>query len=205
MNRAVRNVLRWTLVFTVTFGLAFGASALMASRLTRVSGDSMNPTYMDGDLLTTKTMSGSDDAVAEDDVVILRKPKTWTLNHEDKTPDIVKRVVAVGPTVLRMDGDGKIHSMESGDDPVDAREDDVDLAECRTGASRVLSVPEGYVFIRGDNVNNSYDSRWAWCHDEDPLVPESSVLKVVTGRIPVGGLFGKIGLGKDPDSSAAGS
>lgn len=197
MQRTVRGIVTGVMVLLLSVSLVIGISFLASVKLVKVSGNSMNPTYSDGDLLVTSNVNprNGDVALKKDDVVVLVKPSSWTLNHEDKRPDIVKRIVVVGPSTVELDGDGRLREVGSngGDTKlIDSRENEVDLPECKTGFSRTMDVPKGYMLIRGDNVNNSYDSRWAWCNGEDPLVPVSSIFKMVDHNIPLGSLMGKL-------------
>lgn len=193
MRRTVRGIVTGLVVFLLSVMLVFGVSFFASMKLVRVSGHSMDPTYSDGDLLvgTDVDSKSGDVELRKDDVVVLVKPDSWTLNHEDRRPDIVKRIVVVGPSTVELDGDGRLREGD-GSKLIDSREDEVDLPECRTGVSRTIDVPRGYVLIRGDNVNNSYDSRWAWCNGEDPLVPVSLIFKRVDHSVPFGSLIGKL-------------
>lgn len=205
MRRTVRGIVTGIVVFLLSVVLVVGISLFASMKLVRVSGNSMNPTYSDGDLLVTTDVDPKSDDVElrKGDAVVLVKPDSWTLNHEDRRPDIVKRIVAVGPSTVKLDGDGRLRESD-GVKLIDSREDEVDLPECRTGVSKTIDVPRGYVLIRGDNVNNSYDSRWAWCNNEDPLVPVSLIFKTVDHSVPLGSLIGKL-TGSNNKSDSSGS
>ena len=183
----MRKVLKAIMVLSITVAVmavcVTGACWYASENIVKVVGRSMHPTYANGDLLITKD-SGSN--APRDSVVILHRPSAWNLGHSDSDGhDIVKRVVAVSGDRIVLDRDGRLLDGDTGD-VIDSLETSVSLPECRASKDRELVVPQGHVLIRGDNVNNSYDSRWAWCNGEDPLVPVSDVERIVTGVIPVG-------------------
>lgn len=117
-------------------------------RLIGVDGHSMVPTLQDGDrLLVLNSLLGG--GYKPGDVVVLRKESFLP------TP-IVKRVIATGGQVVDID-------FLSGVVYVDGErlhEDYVnDLTFMEEGTVFPLTVPEGSVFVLGDNRNHSSDSR----------------------------------------------
>ena len=134
----VFSVLAVVLVFT------FGA------RLIGVDGHSMVPTLQDGDrlLVLNSMLCGG---YEPGDIVVLRKESFLP------TP-IVKRVIATAGQAVDIDfGSGVVY--------VDGRrlhEDYInELTFTAEGTEFPLTVPEGCVFVMGDNRNHSTDSRSA--------------------------------------------
>ena len=117
-------------------------------RLIGVDGRSMVPTLQDGDrLLVLNSMFCG--GYAPGDIVVLRKESFLP------TP-IVKRVIAVEGQVVDVDfGSGVVF--------VDGKPLQEEYIQERTftaeGTAFPLTVPEGSVFVLGDNRNNSTDSR----------------------------------------------
>ncbi len=117
-------------------------------RLIGVEGHSMVPTLQDGDRLLVLNSMLYDD-YQYGDIVVLRKASFLD-------EPIVKRVIATaGQTV---DIDFKTGSVYV--DGVLLKEDYInELTFTEEGTSFPLTVPEGCVFVMGDNRNHSSDSR----------------------------------------------
>lgn len=128
-------------------------------RLVGVDGTSMVPTLHNGDflLLESNFFYGTDE-IEYGDIVVLNEPYHW---NRDKTL-IVKRVIATeGQTVdINFDThevfvDGVL--LEEGyiNEPTAFNWDG------ELGLDYPAVVPEGHIFVLGDNRNNSSDSRFA--------------------------------------------
>ena len=117
-------------------------------RLIGVDGHSMVPTLQDGDRLLVLNSMLYDD-YRYGDVVVLRKDAFL------RDP-IVKRVIATGGQSVDIDFD-------SGSVYVDGKllqEDYInELTFLEEGTEFPLTVPEGSIFVMGDNRNHSSDSR----------------------------------------------
>lgn len=117
-------------------------------RMMGVKGPSMIPTLQDGDrlLVLDALLAGE---YRQGDIVIARKQ---TFSDDP----IVKRVIAVGGQEVDIDfGTGTVYV-----DSVALNEDYInDLTYTYEGTDFPLTVPEGSVFLMGDNRNMSTDSR----------------------------------------------
>ncbi len=124
-------------------------------RMVSVVGPSMTPTLLDGDRLTLLSNTIYSDPKAGD-VVVATVP---SYNAEEA---IVKRVIAVeGQTVdIRYDQSGTAEVLVDG-----VAQDEPYINETMLHASYntidfPVTVPEGCLFVMGDNRNHSADSRY---------------------------------------------
>ena len=136
MQSLVCSVLAVVLLFTFVI------------RLIGVDGHSMLPTLQHGDrLLVTTSLIDSDYEYG--DIVILRKDTFLSKS-------IVKRVIATGGQTVDID-------FQTGSVYVDGRLLDepyiAELTFTQEGMEFPLTVPEGSIFVMGDNRNGSNDSR----------------------------------------------
>lgn len=159
-----------------------------------VTGSSMEQSYYNGDLLIGKGKRGvfndKRDAINNltDSTVVIVKTGTWKTD----AGIIVKRVIASHGDKITIDRQGRIHKGISVNGPLmDKRENDYDAGcEVMDGKQdgETITIPSGKVFVRGDNVSVSADSRRAFCQGEEYLVDVSDVEAIVTAVIPLGRL-----------------
>ena len=130
-------------------------------RIVDVSGDSMNPTLTNGDKLV---VSDAFYKPKQGDIVIFRK-------DEYKPEALVKRVIATEGQTVEIDFDrGRVYvDGELLDEPT---RNQLDFKGAQT-------VPEGCVFVMGDNRNASSDSRKA----EIGMVDERLIVGKVLLRV----------------------
>jgi len=154
---------------------------VFAIRLVGVDGDSMYPTLHHSDYLGLLSNVLYHE-VEPGDVVVLSVPF-----FEDKP--IVKRVVAVGGQTVDIDFEKGVVYVDGAalDEPYTYEPTYLSYAESGQALEYPVTVPEGCLFVMGDNRNHSADSRFA----PVGLVDEKDVLgKVLWILIP----------GADPDS-----
>lgn len=126
----------------------------LVGRVIGVVGSSMVPTLHDGDLLLLQSLGY---APKQGDVVVLRKPG-FPPPPQDTAP-IVKRVIAVGGQHVQVDYTTSTVYVDGValDEPY-INETMVDRYGYNMNVLDV-TVPEGSIYVLGDNRNNSSDSR----------------------------------------------
>jgi signal peptidase I len=133
------SILSYILTIVITAGIMFVVLTFVG-RLVCVNGDSMKPTYENGQILLIEEMSKSFDRF---DIVTIRTNKNL----------IIKRVIGCpGETVQIKDGKVFIND-EVLNDIVDVNIDNAGNAECP------ITLKDNQYFVLGDIRNKSIDSR----------------------------------------------
>ena len=174
-------------VFTVIFVIVL-LSAFM--RLCVVSGDSMNQTLIDKERLIVSNLFYTP---KQGDIIVFHQTsETSDLLNEP----IVKRVIATENEYVKLDySQGRVYVSKDETFTEDELLDestylflDRPYWDEFGREAKVFSVPEGHLFVMGDNRNNSTDSRSA----EVSFVDERRILGKVLLRITPLSKFGKV-------------
>ena len=124
-------------------------------RFIYVDGDSMNPTLWDKDMMVVQTLGYTP---AQGDVVVLTKYFSYPSGATVESP-IVKRVIAVEGQTVDIDyaaGTVSVDGEALSEPYIKEAMRPITNFENLTH----IEVPEGSVFVMGDNRNNSTDGRY---------------------------------------------
>src|SRR5262245_37850880 len=155
IDRRMRNTVEWLLIV----GGALVTALLVKTFLLQaffIPSLSMSPTLDKGDRVLVNKLSRD---VNRGDLVVFERPP----DEPSGIKDLIKRVVALpGETIEGRGGVVYINGQ-----PLDEKylEDDV-----RTENLPKQVVPEGHIFVMGDNRENSFDSRMFGAIDSDLIV-----------------------------------
>ena len=151
--------LKWELSFialvaivTLTFFLKF--SVIL------VDGNSMYPTFKDGEyLLITKS------SLKDNQIVVFDHPESW----DSKKSKFIKRVVATEGDYIEIDNNTlKVN---------EKKEIDISKKNCELSSSETFKIPKDKILVMGDNTANSNDSITQFCEMNDEfLVDKSDIL-----------------------------
>lgn len=161
IESAVISMFVVVLLFTFVFGVV------------RVSGDSMNDTLIDNDMLVISHLNYEPE---KGDIVIISR--NYDNNEQTQSSEpLVKRVVATAGDVIDL-RDGCVYI---NDEKIDEEYAKGRTYPCSSNIVYPVTVKEGTVFVLGDNREDSKDSRV----DEVFLVDERYILgKVVLRFFP---------------------
>lgn len=168
-NKSWRFIYDWldSLIYAIILILVIFAFVF---RVVGVNGDSMNPTLSSGDWLTVSAITSE---IETGDIVVITQPNS--LNEP-----LIKRVIAKGGDTVNIDFIEGIVTVNG----VALYEPYIaEKTELSGDYVYPLEIPEGYLFVMGDNRNDSLDSRFRTIG----LIDERYVLGVAQARIfPIG-------------------
>lgn len=169
-NRGFLSLLRFLCVLLLIFCIVLIVFTKVLIGV-QVCGPSMNPTLYGGELASDGTYRGGDYLF----VYTFASPDYGDIvvfYSEEEQEDLIKRVIALpGDTISAQNG---VLYRTSAEGETEIVEESY-IADGWHGYIRPYTVPEGCLYVMGDNRNNSLDSRTFGA------IEEESVLGVVTG------------------------
>lgn len=139
----------------------------------KIPSGSMIPTLQVGDhILVNKLSYGSRMPFLEKYLVHFGEPESGDVIvfvfPEDRSKDFIKRVVGVGGDLVEIRGKKVYINNHVLDDPHAYFEGDLEKKLQVRGDFGPVRVPEGQLFVMGDNRDRSYDSRfWGFVNVQD--------------------------------------
>lgn len=132
------------MVCTLALGLAFVLRTFIAQAY-EIRGDSMQPTFTDGERVMISKLSPTVDTIDHGEIVIFSDP-------QNATRDLIKRVIGLpGDTVIVDLDEVRVNGVVIAEDYV--------LRSGGRSVHREQILGEGELYVLGDNRGNSKDSR----------------------------------------------
>lgn len=135
----------------VVFGAIFAIIYLFVAQPHKVSGNSMVPTFLNGDYILTDKLSYRFGDPKKEDIIVLKNPR-------DETQDFIKRIVAVPGDTIKIEESAVYINGEVFDEAYLPEGTPTRTGSFLTEGLEVRAGPNQY-FVLGDNRNHSSDSR----------------------------------------------
>ncbi|MGQ9844595.1 MAG: signal peptidase I [Caldisericia bacterium] len=142
MNKVLKEIISWILTFLIAFTLAFLIRTFIFEPY-KVQMSSMNPTLYENDLIIVNKFIFRFREPKRGEIVIFKPP------YGDK--DYIKRVIGLPKEVIEIK-DGFVYI--NGKKLIEPY-----IKNFTLGNLPPLEIPEGKIFVLGDNRGNSLDSR----------------------------------------------
>ena len=145
-KKGSRTLLEFLIILLVTFTLCFGIVRPFVAEVFYIPTESMVPTLEVSDRVVVNKLTYLFSVPQHGDIVVFESP--------DGEMDLVKRVVGVPGDSIEVVGGSLYVNEERWEEPYLNRE----LPD--TNSYGPVTVPEGHVFVMGDNRADSADSRY---------------------------------------------
>jgi signal peptidase I len=157
-----RTIVEWLGVIGGGIAIALLVEAFLIQAFW-IPSPSMEPTLDVGDRVLVNKLSYKFHDVNRGDVVVFERPPGASTGENGEVKDLIKRVIAVG---------GDTIEAKEGNVYVDGEQIDENYLEPGTPTDNLplTTIPEGQVFVMGDNRTNSEDSRIFGPIGEDAIV-----------------------------------
>ena len=171
-SKALRNLVEWVLVIAGALLVAFLIKTFLFQAF-YIPSESMEPTLVDRDRVIVNKLSYRLHDVNRGDLVVFDRPPN---EPPTEVEELIKRVIAL---------EGETIEARQGDIFIDGRllTEPYLTSPSSSGTFGPLVIPDGHVFVMGDNRNNSRDSRVFGPIDEDLIVGRAFVRVWPLGRL----------------------
>lgn len=167
-KESIKSII-WDYVKTIVLAVVFFAIVIQFVQLSRVSGDSMLPTYQNKNILLISKFFYKMQKPKYNDIVIVKVKNSSFINQKEEL--IIKRIIGLGGDKITF-GENTVYRNGV------ALEEDYINGIPYYNLKEEFIVPEGEIFVMGDNRNNSSDSRVFGCFKFDKDVVGKVILKL---------------------------
>jgi signal peptidase I len=172
---STRNTLEWVAVIVGAVVVALLIKTFVAQAF-RIPSDSMVPTLLNGDRVLVNKLSYDLHDINRGDVVVFNRPDGLPASPGEPE-DLIKRVIGLpGDELVTRDGDVYVNGRL-------LTEPYLPEGTTSAGIDEPFVVPDGEVFVMGDNRQNSSDSRVFGPVPADSVVGRAFVVMWPPGRI----------------------
>lgn len=159
---ATRNLIEWLGVMVIAVAVALLIQTFLVQAF-RIPSESMEPTLQDGDRVLVNKLSYRGGVPNRGDVVVFHRPPSFPAQIGEPE-DLIKRVIGLpGDTLLTVNGQLYVNNRE-------LIEPYLTEGTATTMIESPIVIPEGEVFLLGDNRTNSTDSRMFGSVSVDSIV-----------------------------------
>lgn len=161
-RKAARTALEWLLVVGGALLVALVVKTFLVQAFW-IPSPSMRDSLVEGDRVLVNKLADDISDIDRGDIIVFKRPENGNEGHpEGEIQDLIKRVVGLpGDEVEARDGVVYVN---------DQRLDEPYVSSSPTQSLDRQVVPEGNVFVMGDNRTNSHDSRYFGPVPEDNIV-----------------------------------
>jgi signal peptidase I len=168
---ATRRAIEWLLVIVGALVVAY-LIQLTSLQAFSIPSKSMLPTLHEGDRVLVNKWSYRLHDIHRGDVVVFARPPEVT---DTRIDDLIKRVVGLPGEEITIDGGRVLVDGEAIDEPYLASGTRTDPGPLACAPEDPCKVPDGEIWVMGDNRTNSEDSRWFGSIPESTVVGRASV------------------------------
>ena len=154
---AMKNFFEWVDSFVISFVAVVIIFTLFLGKV-KVDGESMMDTLIDEDQLIITNFRYNPEK--GDIVIVSRNPENKVdKDFNQSRQPIVKRVIATEGDTIEITPEGKVLLNDKELDEPYIKDYEVNLGTPQEHLCTKQTVPEGRIFVMGDNRHNSHDSR----------------------------------------------